>query len=130
MDFSKLTLAHWCVLVAGLLPYLSAYIGKAGGFGVKDNQQPREWLGRQQGWRARAMAAQANAFEGLPLFIGAVLIAHQLGYNQSRLDLLALAYVLLRVVYTGLYIAGMGSLRSAVWALAFVANIGIFFIGV
>ena len=130
MDFSKLTLAHWCVLAAGLLPYLSAYIGKAGGFGLRDNQQPREWLGRQQGWRARAMAAQANGFEGLPLFIGAVLIAHQLGYNQERLDLLALAYVLLRVVYTGLYIAGMGSLRSTVWALAFVANIGIFFIGV
>ena len=130
MDFSKLTLAYWCVLAAGLLPYLSAYIGKAGGFGFKDNQQPREWLGRQQGWRARAMAAQANGFEGLPLFIGAVLIAHQLGYNQPRLDLLALAYVLLRVVYTGLYIAGMGSLRSTVWALAFVANIGIFFIGV
>ena len=130
MVFSKLTLAYWCVLAAGLLPYLGAYIGKAGGFGFKDNQQPREWMGRQQGWRARAMAAQANGFEGLPLFIGAVLIAHQLGYNQSRLDILALAYVLLRVVYIGLYIAGMGSLRSTVWTLAFAANIGIFFIGV
>jgi len=130
MDFSRLTLAHWCVLAAGLLPYLSAYIGKAGGFGMRDNQQPREWAGRQQGWRARAMAAQANGFEGLPLFIGAVLVAHQLGYEQSRLDLLALAYVVLRVVYTGLYIAGKGSLRSAVWALAFMANIGIFFIGI
>mgnify|MGYP003578425521 FL=1 len=130
MDFSKLTLAYWCVLAAGVLPYLSAYIGKAGGFGLRDNQQPREWLVRQQGWRARAMAAQANGFEGLPLFIGAVLLAHQLGYNQSRLDLLALAYVLLRVAYIAVYIAGKGSLRSAIWALAFVANIGIFFIGV
>ena len=130
MDFSKLTLAYWCVLAAGVLPYLSAYIGKAGGFGLRDNQQPREWLVRQQGWRARAMAAQANGFEGLPLFIGAVLLAHQLGYNQSRLDLLALAYVLLRVGYIAVYIAGKGSLRSAIWALAFVANIGIFFIGV
>lgn len=130
MDFSKLTLAYWCVLLAGGLPYLSAYIGKAGGFSLRDNQQPREWLGRQQGWRARAMAAQANGFEGLPLFIGAVIIAHQLGYNQSRLDLLALAYVLLRAVYAGIYIAGIGSLRSAIWALAFLANMSIFFIGV
>ena len=130
MDYSKLTLAYWCVLAAGLLPYLSAYIGKAGGFGLRDNQEPRQWLGRQQGWRARAMAAQANGFEGLPLFIGAVLLAHQLGYDQARLDLFALAYVILRTAYIGIYIAGMGSLRSAVWALAFVVNIGIFFIGV
>lgn len=129
MDFSRLTLAYWCVLAAALLPYLSAYIGKAGGFSMRDNQQPREWLGQQSGWRARAMAAQANGFEGLPLFIGAVLIAHQLGYNQVRLDLFALAYVLLRVLYAGIYIAGRGSLRSAVWALAFLVNIGIFFIG-
>ncbi|MBS0452033.1 MAG: MAPEG family protein [Proteobacteria bacterium] len=129
MDFSKLTLAYWCVLAAGLLPYLSAYIGKAGGFGAADNQQPREWLGRQQGWRSRAMAAQANGFEGLPLFIGAVLLAHQLGYNQARLDLLAMAYVILRMVYIGAYVAGLGTLRSAIWTLAFVANIGIFFIG-
>ena len=129
MDFSKLTLAYWCVLLAGGLPYLSAYIGKAGGFNLSDNQQPREWLGRQQGWRARAMAAQANSFEGLPLFIGAVIIAHQLGYNQPRLDLLALAYLALRLVYIGVYIAGIGSVRSAVWALAFVVNLAIFFIG-
>jgi len=129
MDFSGLTVAYWCVLAAGLLPYLSAYIGKAGGFGLRDNQQPREWLGRQQGWRARAMAAQANGFEGLPLFIGAVIIAHQLDYNQSQLDLLALAYVLLRMAYIGVYIAGKGSLRSAIWTLAFLANIAIFFVG-
>jgi uncharacterized MAPEG superfamily protein len=130
MDFSRLTLAYWCVLAAAVLPYLSAYIGKAGAFGFRDNQQPRDWLSRQSGWRARAMAAQANGFEGLPLFIGAVLIAHQLGYNQARLDLLAAAYVLLRVAYVALYISGRGSLRSTVWALAFTANIGILFIGV
>ena len=129
MDFSSLSLAYWCVLAAGLLPYLSAYIGKAGGFGPRDNQQPREWMNRQSGWRARAMAAQANGFEGLAFFIGAVLIAHQLGYNQWRLDLFALAYVLLRVVYVGMYVAGRGTLRSAVWALAFLVNIGILFIG-
>ena len=129
MDFTKLTLAYWCVLAAAVLPYISAYIGKAGGFGARDNQQPREWMNRQSGWRARAMAAQANSFEGLPLFIGAVVIAHQLGYNQMHLDLLALAYVLLRIVYIGIYVSGQGSLRSAVWALGFVVNLAILFAG-
>jgi len=37
--------------------------------------------------------------------------------------------VLLRVVYVGMYVAGRGTLRSAVWALAFLVNIGILFIG-
>ena len=34
----------------------------------------REWLARQSGWRARANAAQANCFEAIPFYIGAVII--------------------------------------------------------
>jgi uncharacterized MAPEG superfamily protein len=129
MPLPSLTLAYWCVLAAALLPFVAAYIGKAGAFGLKDNQRPRVWAAGQSGWRARALAAQANSFEGLAFFIGAVVIAHQLGAMQSWLDLLAIAYVLLRVAYIGLYIAGIGTARSAVWAAAFAVNIGILFVG-
>jgi uncharacterized MAPEG superfamily protein len=125
----SLTLAYWCVLAAALLPYVAAYIAKAGAFRLRDNQAPRDWMGRQAGWRARALAAQNNSFEGLPFFIGAVVIAHQLGAAQARLDMLAAAYVLLRIVYIALYIRGFGSARSAVWALAFAVNIAILFAG-
>ncbi|VTU21868.1 MAPEG family protein [Variovorax sp. SRS16] len=128
MSFS-LPLAYWCVLAAALLPYASAYIAKAGNFGPRDNQAPREWGARQSGWRARANGAQANSFEGLAFFIGAVIIAHQLGAAQSRLDMLAAAYVLLRIVYIALYVKGAGAARSAVWALAFAVNIAILFVG-
>ena len=128
MRLSSLTLAYWCVLAAALLPYLSAYIAKIGSFRVRDNRSPREWMQRQAGWRARALAAQNNSFEGLPFFIGAVVIAHQLGAAQARLDMLAACYVLLRMVYIALYIRGFGSARSAVWALAFAINIAILFI--
>ena len=129
MNFSMLTIAYWCVLIAALLPYACVYIAKAGAFSARDNEQPRAWGTKLTGWRARANGAQANSFEGLPFFIGAVLIAHQLGYAQGRLDLLAAAFVVLRLVYIGLYVAGRGTLRSAVWALAFLANISILFIG-
>ncbi|MDM0116174.1 MAPEG family protein [Variovorax sp. J22R133] len=129
MNFSMLTIAYWCVLVASLLPYACVYIAKAGAFTMRDNQQPRAWGTKLTGWRARANGAQANSFEGLAFFIGAVLIAHQLGYAQGRLDMLAAAYVLLRMVYIGLYVAGLGSLRSVVWSLALLANISILFIG-
>lgn len=89
------TLAYWCVLVAALLPIVCAGIAKWGTFskpphaGGYDNGNPRAWLARQTDWRARANAAQANSFEALPFFIGAVVIAHQLGAYQTRLDLLA-----------------------------------------
>ena len=129
MNFPSLTLAYWCVLIAAVLPYLSAYLAKAGAYGPRDNAAPREWASRQSGWRSRANAAQANGFEGLPFFIGAVVIAHQLGAAQGRIDLLAGAYVVLRVVYVGLYVAGIGGLRSAVWALGFLANVAILFAG-
>ena len=128
MTFSLLTIAYWCVFIACGLPYLAAWIAKAGSFGPRDNQHPRDWAARQSGWRARANSAQANSFEGLPFFIGAVLIAHQLGASQPRLDMLALAYVVLRAIYIAMYIKGIGSARSAVWALAFLVNIAILFL--
>ncbi|MDR6535312.1 MAPEG family protein [Variovorax soli] len=129
MSLSSLTLAYWCVLVAALLPYAAAYAAKAGSFKPRDNQAPRDWMGRQAGWRARAIGAQANSFEGLPFFIGAVVIAHQLGAAQTTLDRLAAAYVVLRVIYIVLYIRGLGTARSAVWALAFAVNIAMLFAG-
>ncbi|MDH6594754.1 putative MAPEG superfamily protein [Variovorax sp. TBS-050B] len=128
MTFSSLTIAYWCVFIACGLPYLAAWIAKAGSFGPRDNVQPRDWAARQSGWRARANGAQANSFEGLPFFIGAVIIAHQLGAAQARLDMLAAAYVVLRLVYIALYIQGLSAARSAVWALGFIVNCAILFI--
>lgn len=134
MTFAGLTVAYWAVLVAALLPIGCAGLAKWGMFAIPrreggyDNHQPRAWLARQNDWRARANAAQANSFEALPLFIGAVIIAHQLGANQTWLDLLAFLFVVLRLVYILLYVADQASARSAVWLLALVVNIAILFV--
>jgi uncharacterized MAPEG superfamily protein len=87
------------------------------------------WLARQKDWRARANAAQANSFEALPFFIGAVIIAHQLGAPQARLDILAFVYIVLRFIYITMYVAGLPMVRSGVWTLALLVNIGILFVG-
>ena len=129
MHIPSLTIAYWCVLIAALLPYICAYIAKAGAFGGHDNQKPREWAAQQSGWRARAIGAESNCFEGLPFFIGAVIIAHQLGANQGRIDLLAAAYVVFRLAFIALYIGGIGTARSAVFALGLFINIAILFAG-
>jgi len=132
MAFARFTVAYWCVLVAALLPYACAYAAKSRGIGKPrsaggfDNDDPRGWLARQQGWQARANAAQANSFEALPFFIAAVLIAHQVGAAQTRLDILAVLFVTLRIIYVVMYVAGLSTARSAMWGLAFLANLGIF----
>ncbi len=129
------TVAYWCVLIAALLPTVCAYLaksrgfGKSGGEGGFDNHNPRAWLQQQTGFQARANAAQANSFEALPFFIGAVIIAHQLGAQQTWLDLLALLFVLLRGFYILMYVADMATARSLVWAAAMLVNVAILFIG-
>ena len=135
LHFARFTVAYWCVLVAALLPIVCAGIAKFGLIGKSvreggyDNGNPRQWLARQADWRARANAAQANSFEGLPFFIGAVIIAHQLGAAQSLLDILAFLYILARILYIMMYVNGLPTARSAVWGVGMLVNIAILFIG-
>lgn len=135
MATAKFTVAYWCVLIAALLPFACAWLAKSGGFGKPrsqggfDNHEPRAWLARLTDWRARANAAQANSFEALPFFIGAVVIAHQLGATQARLDILAVLFVTLRIIYISMYVAGLPMIRSAIWTMALLVNIGILFAG-
>ena len=129
------TVAYWCVLIAALLPIVCAGIAKRGALGKSpqqggfDNHDPRAWLARQTGASARANAAQANTFEALPFFIGAVVIAHQLGAAQTPLDLLAFFFVLLRGFYILMYVADLATARSVIWGAALLVNIGILFLG-
>ncbi len=133
MKLAGLTVAYWCVLVSSFLPILCAGMAKWGTFskpkrlGGYDNNHPRQWLAKQTDWRARANAAQANSFEALPFFIGAVIIAHQLGASQLRLDVLAFLFIVLRLLYIMMYVADMATVRTIVWVLALVANIAILF---
>jgi len=135
LHVARFTAAYWCVLIAAVLPLLCSVLAKRGSLGKPrrdggfDNHDPRGWLARQNDWRARANAAQANSFEALPFFIGAVVIAHQLGAGQTLLDLLAFLFVMLRVFYIMMYVADMPTVRSAVWGAAFLVNVAILFIG-
>jgi uncharacterized MAPEG superfamily protein len=128
-------ISTWCVLIAALMPIACAGMAKWGAFskpaceGGFDNRQPREWLARQQGWRLRANAAQANCFEALPFFIGALLWALHTGATQHRVDLLATSFVLLRCVYVALYVLDQAGIRSLVWVSALAVNIALLFSG-
>ena len=132
---TQFTLSYWCIFAMAMLPIVCAGVAKGGTFGTPrsqggyDNHNPRAWLAKQVDWRARANAAQANTFEAMPFFFGAVLVAHQLGAHQGRLDLLAFVFVVLRVVYVAMYIADYAKVRSLVWTAALLVNIGILLVG-
>ena len=130
-----MTIAYFCIIVACLLPIGCAGLAKSRGFGRPrreggfDNEQPREWLAKLTGWQARANAAQANSFEALPLFVGGVLVAHQLQAAQDTIDALALAFIAVRLAFVGAYLADKASLRSVIWFAGVVISVTLFFIG-
>lgn len=120
-----MTTALWCVFIAGLLPYVAALAAKVGERSF-DNNNPRAWLAKQEGHRARANAAQQNSFEAFAFFAVAVIVAHIVAGPQARADQLAMVFIAARVVYIPLYIAGLGALRSLVWAVGIGAAVWIF----
>ncbi len=120
-----MSIAFWCVFIAALLPYIAALSAKAGARSY-DNNEPRAWLAQQQGYRARANAAQQNSFEAFALFAAAVLIAHATHGPRARVDQLAMVFIAARVGYLPLYLAGWGVARSLVWTVGMAATVWIF----
>lgn len=117
-----MTIANWSVLAAAVLPVLTVGMAKASTRGMSrreggyDNHNPRQWEAKVEGWKQRAVAAQNNGFEALPLFAAAVLMAQQAHADQGKIDTLALAFVAIRLVYVAVYLKDWATIRSLVWA--------------
>lgn len=116
----SLATAYWCVLIAALLPYVWVSVAKASGERY-DNRDPRGWLTRQTNPRVhRANAAQLNGYEAFAPFAAGVVLAQLAGVAADRIALLALAFVVLRVLHGLVYVAGLKhTLRSLIWFGAF-----------
>lgn len=123
-----MTTALYCVLAAGLMPFLWTGIAKARGPRY-NNFNVRLWQGKLEGMAQRAHAAHLNSFEAFPLFAAAVIVAQMTAANQARVDMLALSFIGLRVLYGILYLANKAPLRSLVWLAALVCNVMIFVAG-
>ena len=110
-----MNIAYWCILIAAVLPYVWVALAKASGERY-DNREPRAWQTRQDNPRSqRASAAQLNAFEAFAPFAAAVLMAQFAGVDPARIAMLAIAFVLLRILHGVFYVAGVHALRSLVW---------------
>ena len=114
-----MTTAYWCILVAALLPY-AWYTAARAGAGRIDNRDPRSGMARLDEGRARrANNAQYNAFEAFAPFAAAVLMAQAAGVDPARIDMLAIAFVVLRVLHGFFYLANIHALRSLCWFAGF-----------
>ncbi|MAC15686.1 MAG: hypothetical protein CL539_13610 [Alcanivorax sp.] len=123
-----MTLAYWCVLAAIFLPYLNTALAKfQGGFGPKQNHNPREFLETLEGSRKRAHWAQQNSFEVTPAFAAAVIIAHLAQTApQPTIDGIALAFLASRIMFTVCYIADWASARTLVWTFGMGCIVALF----
>jgi uncharacterized MAPEG superfamily protein len=115
-----LSMAAW-TLVLAFAQILLFDIARTRQYGLKWNTGPRDEEMPPLGpMPQRLKRAQDNLFETLPLFIGAVLIAHVAGRESATVSLGAQIYFWARVAYVPLYAFGVRQVRSLVWLVSIV----------
>ena len=117
MTTALLYLALTLVLTVGQIVLASAAKRRQDGMqwatGNRDDEHPG-----YTGLAARMVRAQANLYETLPLFIGAVLLAHVSGRESLLTAWGAALFFWARLVYIPVYAYGLVPWRSLVWAVA------------
>ncbi len=83
--------------------------------GVRDKPAPD-----YHGIAARMVRAQANLYENLPVFIGAVLLAHVSGRESALTAWGAGLFFWGRVAYIPAYAYGLVPWRTVVWAVSLI----------
>jgi len=124
-----MTVPFWCLLVAIAIPYVLAGLGgvyRARQFGAVDNKNPRQQAARLEGVGARVQAAQANAWEALPVFATSVFVAHLAGADPGTAANLSLAFLAFRVLHVIFYVSDLDKLRSLSFLGGFACCVGLF----
>ncbi|MHC8356976.1 MAPEG family protein [Pseudomonas sp. LB3P81] len=127
-----MTVALWCILIAIFLPYLCTGVAKiSGGYRLKDNHDPRDFLDSLEGLGRRAHAAQLNSFEITPAFAAAVIVAHLAGNAELvTINVLSVLFITSRLLYIICYLADWHILRSLVWFVGLGLIVSFFVVSV
>ncbi|MGV3579439.1 MAPEG family protein [Brevundimonas sp.] len=114
----ELTYAALTILLAVVQIFLPA-AGRTRQYGVKWNAGPRDAvMPPVNPVTGRLERAQANIYETLPLFLGAVLIAHVAGEAGFLTYWGATLYFWARVAYVPLYAFGVTGVRSLAFLIS------------
>jgi uncharacterized MAPEG superfamily protein len=123
-----MNITYACVLLAGLTPLIAVTIAKWN-FPGYDNNNPREWMAKQTGFRARAYAAHQNCFESFPFFAVAVILAMMAGVEAKPIDMCSVIYVIARLFYILCYVKDWATARSIFWTMGYASVIALFVFG-
>ncbi len=122
-----MNIAHLCVLVAAALPYLFVGYAKSSATYLKTgNNDPRAYAQTIEGGKRRAYNAHLNGFEAFPAFAAGVILAEMSGVAQGTVDLLAVVFIVARVLHGLLYIADQATARSVVWSVGIGCVVALF----
>jgi len=123
-----MTVAEWMLLAAVVLYLLTIAPFKPLGHREFDNSKPRDPKFYANPLRARALGAHLNGIETFPFFAAAVLLAEFRVAPQHLIDELAVAFILLRLLFVAAYLLDYPTLRTLLWNAGFAINLAIFFL--
>lgn len=86
----------------------------------------REHMPEIDGWAGRASRAHRNMLENIVLFAALVLVAQVAGKTNATTALGAQIFFWARLVYAGVYVAGVPWVRTGVWTVSLVGLVMIF----
>lgn len=113
----------YTLLIAVFLPVILALMGSY--YRLKNNPHfehdyPRLQQAALTGLGARLQGAEANAREALPAYASMVLIASLSGLPLQALDMVAILFIISRVLHAIFYMMNLATLRST----SFVFGLG------
>ena len=94
--------------------------------GEVDNRRPRRQWRQLKGRGARVLEAYIDAKEAFAPFAAAVLVADFAGAAGKRVDMLAMAWVIARVVHPAAHVAEADYLRAGLGLFSTVCVVGLF----
>ena len=121
-----MTIADWCILGAVLIYLLTLAPIKAIGHREFKNSAPRDPTFYEDPLRARVLGAYVNGIETFPFFAAAILLAEMKHGSQGVIDLLAIAFLVVRLAFILAYIANRPTTRTVLWNLGFLVIVLIF----
>jgi uncharacterized MAPEG superfamily protein len=127
MEEALMTLAEWMIFAAVILYLLTVAPVKAVGYKTFDNSNPRDPAFYKPGIAMRALGAHVNGIETFPFFALSVLLAEFRRLPQNWIDELAVAFVVIRLVFVFAYLGDRSTIRTLLWNVGFAVNTAIFF---
>ena len=92
--------------------------------------QPRDDMPKLTGIAGRLERAQLNSIVAMALFAPAVLILQAKGLTTSGTLLTAQVFLVARIAYVPVYVAGMPWVRTLIWLVGFVATAWLYISGI